>query len=94
MPKVLVADDGSNDRTGTIAAEAGGDVIAIDHNRGKGYALKVLFQRAMDEGYDAVISMDADGQHDPREIPRFAAAHAEDPQAVTALISALKAKGL
>jgi glycosyltransferase involved in cell wall biosynthesis len=82
MPKVLVADDGSNDRTGTIAAEAGGDVIAIDHNRGKGYALKVLFQRAMDEGYDAVISMDADGQHDPREIPRFAAAHAEDPQAV------------
>lgn len=82
VPRVLVADDGSNDRTGLIAAEAGGEVISIDENRGKGHALKVLFQRAIEEGYDAVISMDADGQHDPQEIPRFIAAHAENPGAV------------
>ncbi len=79
VSRVLVADDGSTDQTARIAAEAGAEVIHIGKNRGKGPALKVLFQRTTDEGYDAVISMDADGQHDPKEIPRFIAAHAEAP---------------
>jgi len=77
--QVLVADDGSTDLTPKIAANAGAEVILIRKNRGKGHALKVLFQRAFDEGYDAVISMDADGQHEPKEIPRFMAAHAKAP---------------
>ncbi len=80
--KVFVADDGSSDQTARIASHAGADVISIAENRGKGHALKVLFQRAIDEGYEAVISMDADGQHDPKEIPRFIEAHRADPQAV------------
>lgn len=80
--KIFVVDDGSSDQTGRIAFQAGGDVISMAENRGKGHALKVLFQKAMDEGYDAVISMDADGQHDPKEIPRFIEAHKADPQAV------------
>ena len=82
IPKVYVLDDGSRDETGRIASQAGGEVISLTENRGKGHALKVLFQRAMDAGYEAVISMDADGQHDPREIPRFIQAYQADPQAV------------
>ena len=79
VSRVLVADDGSTDKTASIAAEAGAEVIFIKQNRGKGHVLKVLFQRTADESYDAVISIDADGQHDPKEIPRFIAAHAKAP---------------
>jgi glycosyltransferase involved in cell wall biosynthesis len=79
VSRVLMADDGSTDQTAQIVAEQGADVISIGNNRGKGNALKVLFQRTFDEGYDAVISMDADGQHDPEEIPRFIAAHENAP---------------
>ena len=82
IPKVFVLDDGSRDQTAQRASQAGGEVISLAENRGKGHALKVLFQRAMDEGYTAVISMDADGQHDPRELPRFIHAHRADPRAV------------
>jgi glycosyltransferase involved in cell wall biosynthesis len=77
--KVFVVDDGSSDSTETTASEAGAEVIVINRNRGKGNALKVLFQKATEAGYDAVISMDADGQHDPEEIPRFITAHAMYP---------------
>jgi len=79
VPRVLVVDDGSTDRTARVAAKAGAEVIFVGENRGKGHALKVLFQRAADEGYDAVISMDADGQHEPKEIPRFIEAHLKAP---------------
>jgi len=79
IPRVMVADDGSTDDTAMIAAEAGAEVISIDKNRGKGHALKVLFQRAVDEGYAAVISMDADKQHNPEDIPLFMKAHLKNP---------------
>jgi glycosyltransferase involved in cell wall biosynthesis len=79
IPHVMVADDGSTDDTARVAAEAGAEVISIDKNRGKGHALKVLFQRAIDEGYDAVISMDADKQHNPEDIPLFMQAHLNYP---------------
>ena len=75
VPLVIVADDGSTDHTSKFAAEAGGEVILIEKNRGKGHALKMLFQRAIDKGYDAVISMDADLQHDPEKIPNFIQIH-------------------
>ncbi len=79
LPLVLVADDCSVDETARIAAEAGAEVIAIDKNRGKGHALKKLFQRAIIHGCDAVISIDADDQHDPEEIPLFLEAHQRYP---------------
>ena len=44
-------------------------------NQGKGAALRAGFRRALDEGWDAVLTLDADGQHDPDEIPRFVAAY-------------------
>lgn len=77
---VIVADDGSSDETAACAADAGAEVIRIDENKGKGNALKILFRKAMEEGYDAVISMDADAQHDPQEIPKFLAAHEANPE--------------
>lgn len=71
---VLVVDDGSSDDTAAQAAAAGAVVLPQRPNQGKGAALRMGFRRALDEGYDAVITLDADGQHDPDEIPRFLAA--------------------
>jgi len=68
---VLVVDDGSTDKTAEIAEEAGARVIRLQGNQGKGGALAVGFQHAKDEGYDAVVTMDADGQHDPKDVLRF-----------------------
>jgi glycosyltransferase involved in cell wall biosynthesis len=68
---VVVVDDGSSDATGDRARSAGARVVRHEVNRGKGAALKTGFRLALDEGYDAVVTLDADGQHLPREIPKF-----------------------
>lgn len=66
---VLVVDDGSSDQTAAIAEMAGATVIRQNQNQGKGAALIRGFQYAIAQGFDAVIMLDADGQHDPAEIP-------------------------
>lgn len=71
-PNVLVCDDGSTDMTGEIAGRLGAIVIRHQTNMGKGVALKDLFHKAKDMGADVVITMDGDGQHDPRQIPSLA----------------------
>ena len=71
---VLVVDDGSIDDTSGAAREAGAAVFRQEPNQGKGAALKEGFRRALDEGYEAVLTLDADGQHDPVEIPKFVGA--------------------
>ena len=71
---VLVVDDGSTDDTGANASAAGARVIHQDPNQGKGAALRAGFRRAVEEDWDGVITLDADGQHDPAEIPHFVAA--------------------
>ena len=76
---VLVVDDGSSDGTADRALAAGATVIEQRPNQGKGAALRAGFQRALDQGADAVLTLDADGQHDPAEIPAFLAAFAADP---------------
>lgn len=68
---VLVIDDGSNDDTQAVAEAAGARVLRQTPNQGKGQALKTGFRRALDENIDAVVMLDADGQHDPAEIPAF-----------------------
>ncbi|MEO8217858.1 MAG: glycosyltransferase family 2 protein [Acidobacteriota bacterium] len=73
LPDVIVIDDGSSDGTGVEAREAGADVIRHPRNRGKGAALKTAFQLALDRGFDAVVTLDADGQHLADEIPKFVA---------------------
>jgi glycosyltransferase involved in cell wall biosynthesis len=72
---VLVVDDGSTDDTAARAEAAGATVIRQVPNAGKGAALRAGFRRALDDGADAVITLDADGQHDPEEIPVFLAAY-------------------
>jgi glycosyltransferase involved in cell wall biosynthesis len=71
---VLVVDDGSTDDTAAEAEAAGAVVLPQRPNQGKGAALRMGFRRALAEGYDAVVTLDADGQHDPDEIPAFLAA--------------------
>lgn len=71
---VLVIDDGSSDETAARAVAAGAQALSQTPNQGKGVALKAGFRRALDQGYKAVITLDADGQHDPDEIPKFLAA--------------------
>ena len=68
---LLVVDDGSKDATASRAEEAGARVHRQVPNQGKGAALRAGFRIALEEGYDAVLTLDADGQHDPEEIPRF-----------------------
>ena len=71
LADVVVVDDGSRDRTGDAARDAGAHVLRHDVNRGKGAALKTGFAYALANGFDAVITLDADGQHLPHEIPKF-----------------------
>jgi len=77
LSDVLVVNDGSTDDTHAAAERAGARVIDHEVNRGKGAALKTGFRAAIEEGFDAVLSLDADGQHLPREIPKFLEAFRE-----------------
>ncbi len=77
LPDVLVVNDGSTDGTRSAAAAAGARVVDHPRNLGKGAALKTGFGIAIEEGFDGVLSLDADGQHMPSEIPKFLAAFDE-----------------
>ena len=68
---VLVVDDGSADETSAIARANGAAVIRQEPNQGKGAAMIKGYRFALEQGYDAVICLDGDGQHDPDEIPDF-----------------------
>ncbi len=68
---VVVVDDGSSDATASVARAAGATVIEQHPNQGKGAALRAGFRTALDNGAEAILTLDADGQHDPAEIPRF-----------------------
>jgi len=68
---VWVVDDGSTDQTAALSESAGATVIRQSPNQGKGRALQNGFRHALETGVDAVITLDADGQHLPREIQRF-----------------------
>ena len=72
---VIVVDDGSTDDTGDVAANAGADLV-VRHSRsqGKGAALRSGFKAALALGAGWVVTLDADGQHDPSEITRLLAA--------------------
>jgi glycosyltransferase involved in cell wall biosynthesis len=74
LPTVVV-DDGSTDDTADRAEAAGALVLRQLPNAGKGAALRRGFGHALDHEADAVVTLDADGQHDPSEIPRFLAAY-------------------
>jgi len=72
VDKVIVIDDGSRDATAERAKEAGATVLRHIINMGKGLALKTGFEAV--SAADIMITLDGDGQHDPKEIPRFISA--------------------
>lgn len=67
---VLVVDDGSSDNTAQLAGEAGATVLKLPFNLGVGGAMRAGFKYAKAHGYQTVIQVDSDGQHDPRDIER------------------------
>jgi len=69
VDQVLVIDDGSIDDTAKIARAAGAHVISHKKNYGKSAAIKNGFKYALDKGFDYVVTIDGDGQHNPDEIP-------------------------
>ncbi len=69
--EVVVIDDGSQDNTSEIASDNGAIVLRNENNQGKGASLIKGFRYALNSGFDAVITMDGDGQHLPEEIPCF-----------------------
>lgn len=68
---VVVVDDGSRDGTAEVAERAGATVIRQVPNQGKGAALRAGFRHALAAGAPAIVTLDADGQHDAQEIPLF-----------------------
>jgi glycosyltransferase involved in cell wall biosynthesis len=66
---VLVVSDGSTDRTAEVAREAGALVLELPFNLGVGGAMRAGFRYAVRHGYTAAVQVDADGQHDPAEVP-------------------------
>lgn len=70
----LVIDDGSTDGTSAVARSAGATVIRFPINLGVGAALRAGFRYAVAQGFERVVQIDADLQHDPRSIPELLAA--------------------
>lgn len=68
---VLVIDDSSTDGTCFQAADAGADVLSLPHHLGLGGCVQAGYKLAFELGYDYVIRVDGDGQHDPKDIPRI-----------------------
>lgn len=68
---VVVIDDCSKDATGTLAAEAGARLLSLPHHLGLGGAVQAGYMLAYELGFEYVIRVDGDGQHDPRDIPRL-----------------------
>jgi len=69
--EVVVLDDGSTDKTAEVARLAGAHVLVHDTNIGKGGALRDLFAYATQSGFDIIVIIDGDGQHNPDDIPKL-----------------------
>jgi glycosyltransferase involved in cell wall biosynthesis len=71
-PEVLVVDDGSTDGTSALLGQRD-DIHLVRHaqNRGYGAAVRSAFDFAIQSGYDVLVTIDCDGQHQPQLIPRF-----------------------
>lgn len=70
---IFVVDDGSSDGTTEVARAAGATVAQLAFNLGVGGAMRTGYRWAADNGYDSVVQIDSDGQHDPRDVPRLLA---------------------
>jgi glycosyltransferase involved in cell wall biosynthesis len=68
---ILVVDDGSKDATARLARASGAIVAQLPYNLGVGGAMRLGYRYGRDKNYDVVIQLDADGQHDPRYVPKL-----------------------
>ena len=75
---ILVVDDCSEDGTNTTARQAGAQVLALPYHLGLGGCVQAGYRLAFEMGYDYVIRVDGDGQHDPRDIPKILSALEEE----------------
>jgi glycosyltransferase involved in cell wall biosynthesis len=75
---LLVVDDGSADDTTAVARAAGARVVRLPFNLGAGVAAQTGYKLAVREGYECVVQLDADGQHEPADIPALLAVIAHD----------------
>jgi len=71
VDRVLVCDDGSTDMTGVIAEALGAEVVLHETNLGYGAALQSLFKEVLERGFETVVTLDSNGQHDPSDIPKL-----------------------
>jgi glycosyltransferase involved in cell wall biosynthesis len=71
VDKVFVCDDGSTDMTAEIAERLGATVVKHEENKGKGRAMKTLFEEVTSLEPEVTVVLDADGQHNPSDIPRL-----------------------
>ena len=71
VDKVIYVDDGSEDRSAEEARRGGAEVLKLSANHGKGFALRTGIYTAIEKGADAIITLDSDGQHYPKDIPRL-----------------------
>ena len=71
VDRVLVCDDGSTDMTGVIAEALGAEVVFHETNLGYGAALQSLFKEVLERGFETVVTLDSNGQHDPSDIPKL-----------------------
>lgn len=80
---IIVVNDGCTDNTLSLLSQVDNiHIVDNGRNRGKGYALKAGFRRAMELGYDYAITIDADGQHSASDIPLFLEAHRKNKDAL------------
>lgn len=77
-PNVIVIDDGSVDDSAKIASESGGEVRRLGRNYGVGHALYNGFTVSLERGYTTIVTLDADGAHNPNDIPLLTSKHREN----------------
>lgn len=73
VDKIIVCDDGSSDSTSELVSSLGADLLRNEENKGKGYSLSKLLEAASSINAKVIVTIDADGQHDPVNIPTIIA---------------------